>query len=94
MSPARMTRPASQWISAIGMRENSVIVVATFHAGDDALACRVLGAMTMEGLGVARDPKRGAELLQRACDRKDDEGCRALLTALGMPFRKDSKEKA
>ncbi len=25
---------------------------------------------------------------------KDDEGCRALLTALGMPFRKDSKDRA
>jgi hypothetical protein len=32
--------------------------------------------MAMEGVGVAKDPKRGQELLERACDRKDDEACR------------------
>jgi len=32
--------------------------------------------MAMEGVGVARDAKRGQELLQRACSHQDAEACR------------------
>ena len=49
--------------------------------GDDPLACRVLGAMLIDGVGVARDYKRGQELLTRACDRKGDEACRLVKIA-------------
>jgi TPR repeat protein len=48
--------------------------------GDDAFACRVFGAMLVEGIGVAKpDVDRGKHFLQRACDAKDDEGCRLLM---------------
>jgi TPR repeat protein len=44
--------------------------------GDDALACRVFGAMVVDGVGVAKpDVERGKQLLQRACDAKDDTAC-------------------
>ena len=45
--------------------------------GDDAFACRVFGAMLVQGIGVAKiDIERGKQLMQRACDAKDDEACR------------------
>ena len=45
---------------------------------DDAVACRLLGIMRLQGAGVPRDPERGRQLLSRACDAKDDEACRTL----------------
>jgi TPR repeat protein len=48
---------------------------------DDPIACRVLGEMVMQGVGVARDADRGKQLLTRACDAKDDEACRILKQA-------------
>ena len=51
------------------------------YTSDDPIACRVLGAMLVDGVGVARDHKRGQELLTRACDRKDAEACRLVKIA-------------
>ncbi|HEY1811538.1 MAG TPA: tetratricopeptide repeat protein [Kofleriaceae bacterium] len=47
--------------------------------GDDARACRVFGTMLVGGAGITKpDLERGKQLLQRACDAKDDEACRIL----------------
>jgi TPR repeat protein len=45
---------------------------------DEPVACRVLGAMKVQGIGVAKDVERGKQMLRRACDAKDDEACRVL----------------
>jgi len=47
---------------------------------DDPVACRLLGVMKLQGIGLARDVDRGRQMLVRACDAKDDEACRVLKT--------------
>jgi len=49
---------------------------------DDAIACRLLGVMKLQGMGLARDVERGKQMLTRACAAKDDEACRALKAAV------------
>ena len=48
---------------------------------DDPVACRLLGVMVVQGVGVTKDVERGKQLLTRACDAKDDEACRIVKLA-------------
>jgi hypothetical protein len=45
---------------------------------DDPVACRVLGVMRIQGVGVRQDVERGKQSLGRACAAHDDEACRLL----------------
>ncbi len=49
----------------------------------DAVSCRVLGMMKVQGVGVPRDVEQGKHALQLACDRHDDEACKALAAISG-----------
>ncbi|BDG02968.1 tetratricopeptide repeat protein [Anaeromyxobacter oryzae] len=52
--------------------------------GDDVPSCSALAEVYLQGLGgVAADPARGLELLDRACARKHEESCFAKATWSG-----------
>jgi TPR repeat protein len=53
-------------------------------AAGDPIACRVLGMMKLGGVGVARDVEAGKQALKRACDKRDDEACKALANVTGV----------
>jgi TPR repeat protein len=50
---------------------------------DEPVACRLLGVMLVQGVGVAQNLERGKQLLARACNAKDDEACRLSQPASG-----------
>ena len=59
-------------------------------------SCAALGERYLKGENVARDPRRGVALLERACDGGDVGGCLMLGVALqnGLGVARDSKRAA
>jgi len=43
--------------------------------GNDAIGCRLYGAMLIDGAGVAQDEKRGRQLIGKACASGDAAAC-------------------
>jgi len=56
----------------------------------DAVACRVLGMMKVQGVGGTRDVEHGRQALQLACDRHDDEACKALAAVSQVSDSRDA----
>jgi TPR repeat protein len=81
---------AASWERAIDRWERGC------SALKDTGSCVYLGVATLEGLGVARDGKRGLSLLEGACTSGDVEACVELARALveGSGGSRDPKRAA
>jgi uncharacterized protein len=85
--------------AAAGSGSASVQVAAAFDkkcVGGDWDACRNLGVMYSEGVGVAKDPRKAAALFAQACSGGSLAGCNhmGLLLSEGLGVTKDPARAA